>query len=65
MREKRRKEGVRMEPEVGQIWKQENIRVGGVGGGCDGVRTLKAVSIKTSIKTLPCPCTESEYISVH
>lgn len=53
-----------MEPEVGQIWKQENIGVG-VAGGCDGVRTLKAVSIKTSIKTLPCPCTESEYISVH
>lgn len=29
------------------------------------VFTPGAVSVRTSIKTLLCPCTESEYISVH
>lgn len=31
----------------------------------DGGFTPEAVSVKTSIKTLPCPCAESEYISVY
>lgn len=34
-------------------------------GDRDGGFTPEAVSVKTSIKTLPCACTESEYISVH
>lgn len=34
-------------------------------GDGDGGFTPEAVSVKTSIKTLPCPYAESEYISVH
>lgn len=34
-------------------------------GDCVGVYMLEAASIKTSIKTLPCPYTASEYIRVH